>query len=317
MERDIIIYDWLSFTVKTSDPHYIIALLGLKDAAWTTTKGAHGYRERLYYDHISIHYDGRSDMGVWCEMSGQGCRAFESFSTLDGDKWQEFFRKLKEHNANVTRLDVAFDDHTGLLDLGKIVKDTQAGNFISKSDYAEYVWSTKGETVQVGSPASPVLIRIYDKARERNCPEGTHWNRVELQLRDERAQAFLEKNLPIGKAFYGTIFNYLRFVKPMADDSNRWRWPMRPYWKKLLGEAERVKLYEAPGIDYNLDRLNRIVFQQYGNAIDAALEIYGTEHFVEKIKERKVRRNPKYEQLVDDTKEAVYRADERLGKQEE
>lgn len=302
MEQDKIIYDWLSFTVKTDDPFFIVSLIGLSGVPWETVKGAHGYRNRFFYDSISIHFDGRPDMGVWCELSGQGCRAFETLSTLQGDKWQTLFSQLSELDCNITRLDVAYDDHSGLLDMTEISMDTQRMDFVSRSNYAESIWSTKGLSVQIGSPSSPVLIRIYDKARERNCEPGTHWVRVELQLRDKRASAFLSQGLPIGVSFAGVVSNYLRFVEPIGTDSNRWRWPMKSYWEKLLGNAEKISLYEAPGLDYNLDRLDRIVFSQYGNAIDAALQIYGTDSFLKHITERHVRRNPKYTQLVDSIK---------------
>ena len=82
--QDIVLYDWLSFTTKRSDPYYIVDLLGMKEIPWQLTKGARGYQDRLYFNAISIHFNGRDDMGVWCEMSGQGCRAFE---TLSGGKF--------------------------------------------------------------------------------------------------------------------------------------------------------------------------------------------------------------------------------------
>lgn len=78
-----VIYDWVSVTSKIHNPQGLIALLGLdhEGIVWEQVKGAHGYRDRLYWEKISIHYNGREDMGIWLEMSGQGCRAFESFGT--------------------------------------------------------------------------------------------------------------------------------------------------------------------------------------------------------------------------------------------
>jgi len=115
-------------------------------------------------------------MGVWVEMSGQGCRAFETLSTLK-NCWQDIFWFIFKEGCNVTRLDIAYDDHVGILDLGVIKQDTESGEYISKATYWEVVNSSKGLTVQIGSSKSPVLIRMYDKARERNCEPGTHWVR--------------------------------------------------------------------------------------------------------------------------------------------
>ena len=199
--QDLVLYDWLSFTAKRSDPYYIVDLLGMKDVPWQFTKGARGYRDRLYFNAISIHFNGRDDMGVWCEMSGQGCRAFETLSTLDGDKWQALFATIVSEKMNITRLDVAYDDHSGILDIDEIIQDTRKKEYVSKSDYWEIMESSKGQSLQFGSPQSDTLIRIYDKARERNCPEGEHWIRVELQLRRERAIAFSRLGFPLASAF--------------------------------------------------------------------------------------------------------------------
>ena len=216
---DIILYDWLSFTSKRSNPHYIADLLGLSDLPWQTTKGAHGYQSRLYFNCISIHFNGRDDMGVWCEMSGQGCRAFESLSTLP-NKWDDLFAIIQSEQLNVTRLDVAYDDHSGTLNMDQIVRDTWQQEFVSKTSDWDINLSNKGSTVVFGSKKSETLIRIYDKARERNCPEGEHWVRCELQLRRERAQSFMNLGMSIGEAYCGVVMNYLRFVDPMDGDSN-------------------------------------------------------------------------------------------------
>lgn len=230
MGEDLILYDWLSFTTKRSDPYDIVDLLGMKDVPWETTKGARGYKDRLYFNCISIHFNGRDDMGVWCELSGQGCRAFETLTALER-KWEDLFQVIMERGMNITRLDVAYDDHSGILDIDEIIQDTRKQEYVSRSDYWEIVESSKGQTVQYGSPQSDTLIRIYDKARERNCPAGEHWVRCELQLRRERAKAFMKLDLSIGQSFFGVVINYLRFVEPAPMDSNRWRWPIKPYWE--------------------------------------------------------------------------------------
>lgn len=133
-EKDIVLYDWLSFTSKTHTPEDLIAALGLSSCPWQEIKGAHGYRDRKYFSCISIHYNGREDMGVWVEMSGQGCRTFETLSRVG---WDALFSFIDTNHLKITRLDVAFDDHSGILNIRDIVEDTQEGNFVSKSDYWE------------------------------------------------------------------------------------------------------------------------------------------------------------------------------------
>lgn len=297
MEENIILYDWLSFTAKIDDPLYVIEVLGLEVCTWETIKGARGYQERLYFNGISIHFHGRPDMGVWVEISGQGCRAFESLTTLPG-KWNELFAQIRDEHMNITRLDIAYDDHTGMLDIDRIALDTWHQEYVSKSDSWEVITSSKGQTVQVGSPSSDVLIRIYDKARERNCPAGEHWVRCELQLRRQRAIAFTELEMDIGAAFCGVVMNYLRFVDPLPGDSNRWRWPIKPYWGDFLCDAERISIFHAPGMEYNMERLENYVIGQAGNAIDAYIKIQGVDKFLHDIETRPTQPNPKYERLV-------------------
>lgn len=298
--ENLVLYDWFSFTSKKHSPEQLMQALGLTHVPWSEAKGARGYQDRKYFSAISIHYNGRDDMGVWVEMSGQGCRTFESLSTLSEDneqKWASLFSFIRENNLNLTRLDVAYDDHTGVLDLGDLVRDTQTGMYISKSDYWELVLSSKGTTIQIGSPQSKVLIRIYDKARERNCDPDEHWIRCELQLRDDRASQFTKINLPIGEAFSGVILNYLRYVEP-ADDANKWRWPMTDYWMRFIEDAQRISIYCAPGMIYNEERCRKYVINQAGNAIDALIRMYGVDDFMELLSSRQTKQNPKYDMLV-------------------
>ena len=291
--ENLVIYDWLSFTSKVHTPDQLISALGLSHVPWIETKGARGYRDRKYFSCISIHYNGRSDMGVWVEMSGQGCRTFESLSNVG---WEGIFSFIRDNGLKITRLDVAYDDHSGILDIREIANDTQTGMYISRSDYWETVLSSKGTTVQIGSPQSKVLIRIYNKAAERGKTD-EHWIRVELQLRDDRAVQFTKIPLPIGQAFAGVLLNYLRYVEP-GDDSNKWRWPMTQYWFNLVQDAEKISIYQSPGMEYNEERCKHYVINQAGNAIDACIQMYGLYEFERMIQARTTAPNPKYQQLI-------------------
>ena len=305
MNENIVLIDWVSITSKEIDETGFKKLLGMfcSEVHWTTGKGAKGYKERQYFNGISILYDGRDDMGVWCEMSGQGCRTFESFGS---GSYETLFNFVLEGHGNLTRLDVAYDDHSGVLPIDSIAEDAIHGEFVSKSRFWEVVMSSKGKCIYHGSPQSDIRIRIYDKAAERNCDPGTHWVRVELQLRDKRALEFVKLDYEIGTAFVGVLCNYLRYVDPDELDSNRWRWPVKDYWAALLLDASPIKLYVKPGIDYNLYRCENYVYKYAGNAIDALIDIYGVGEFLEKLKNRGTLPNPKYQQLID-----LYRQRER------
>ena len=207
ISENVVLYDWLSFTTRKHTPEEVIEALGLSHCSWTELSGARGYLDRLYFGSISIHYNGREDMGVWCEMSGQGCRNFEDLSTLPG-KWETLFRFIHDNCLHITRLDVAFDDHTGLLNIDTVAQDTEQQRFVSRMNFWEVVRSSKGTSIQIGSPQSKVRIRIYDKAAERGYDDGRHWVRVELQLRDGRAEEF--SRIPMDVV--GIVRNFFQIV---------------------------------------------------------------------------------------------------------
>lgn len=300
------LFDWVSFTSKIHSVDNIIEMLGMQDATFTKTKGAHGYQDRLYYDCISIHYNGRDDMGVWCEMSGQGCRAYETYGK---GNFHELFKELISlgYDIHITRVDVAFDDHDYILDMDKLFWDTYNDNFVSKFDDSELIRATKGNnpkgiTINHGRKGSNTMIRIYNKAVERGLTDGSHWIRAELQLRNERAESlarrFAESGEDAIKAIYlGVIKNYLRYVVPHETDANKWRWEMTDYWSRFVGAAERVQLFENLGTEYNLRKLENFVIKQAGNAIATYIEIKGVDAFLDDLKGRSAKVNPKYTQL--------------------
>lgn len=298
IKENVILYDWLSFTSKFHSPEELIEALGLSHCPWTVITGAHGYRDRLYFGNISVHYNGREDMGVWVEMSGQGCRNFEDLSILEGDKWKTIFKFIHEQNLHITRLDVAYDDHTGVLDIDTIAADTEQQRFISRMRYWEVVRSSSGTSVMIGSPLSLLRVRIYDKAAERGITDDQHWVRVEFQLRDSRAVEFSKLDLPIGESFAGVLLNYLRYVTPAETDINKSRWQMTEYWADLIGDIGRISIYVTPGADYNLDRCKNYVFNIAGNAVAAMLEILDYRDFTALVNSRRCAPNPKYELLI-------------------
>ena len=67
-------------------------------------------------------------------MSSQGCRNFEGLTTLS-DKWQTLFAFIYGNSLHITRLDAAFDDPTGILDIERIAQDTQDQWFVSRMKY--------------------------------------------------------------------------------------------------------------------------------------------------------------------------------------
>lgn len=295
--ENCILYDWCSFTSKIDSPETIKELLGLADAPWQLMHGAKGYRDRWYFESISIHYNGSDDMGVWCEMSGQGCRAFESYGFGDYDVIFDYLR-ANPTQTNLTRLDVAYDDFQGLLDLAAISQDTLNHNYVSRFRAWKVEISDGGVSVYHGSPSSEIMIRIYDKRAERNRTDLDHWVRCELQLRRDRAFQFVLSDVSILTKFFSVLNNYLRYINPDGLDTNLRRCPTADHWARFLQTTDSMSLFVRPGVEYNILHLERYVVHQAGGAIDTYIQLVGVDDLLQQLRQRSARRNPKYDELL-------------------
>ena len=296
--ENMILFDWLTFTSHSDSPESIMQLLGLNSVpSQKMEKGRNGYRCRYFFENISILYDGAENMGVCVDMSGTGCRAFETYSKIS---WDELMQILyySSGDYNVSRLDMAFDDHTGILDINQLRDDTDDHLYVSRSRTWKVEYGSSGTTIYHGSPKSDMYIRIYDKAAERDL-EDCHWIRVELQMRDEIATGFIDGLMihPVGDQFRGVLHNYLRYVQDPGCDLNMSRWPMTDYWSALIDGIQQIRCWSAPGVEYNEFKLSNFVINQAGNALDCYLYIFGMDDLVRELGNRAIKPSPKYEHL--------------------
>lgn len=306
-QNNVFLIDWLTVVFHHVSVPYVQALLGMPadKFPWETERVfRNGYPMQTKCQHITIRWGAddaqyytsdaeksaeqkvRTDMGICLDISGQGCREFEN---VDGNDWLKFLKEIcdRDTKINITRMDLAYDDHTGLLDIYRIANDVTDRNYTGRVRRTRVLWSddlnndTQGLTIYIGSDSSPVLIRIYDKAAERgfNDEDDRHWIRVELQLRDDRclaaAAAILEEQ-HVGRAAVGVLRNYIQFRTPSESDSNKSRWPIAPYWDRLLLDMERISLWISPGEPYNFSKTERHMVLQYGQALLCFHEINGS-----------------------------------------
>jgi len=281
-QENIIIYDWLSFTSKIHNVEQIKEIIGFTNVTFYEIYGFYGYSKRITYEGVSILYDGHSpNMGIMLDMSGQGCRTFETLGTGD---WESLFELIKHNQSeklmNISRLDIAYDDHEGILDIPEICADTEAKRYISRTRNFEIINSSKGKTVTHGSKSSGVYIRIYDKARERGHTDCRHWVRLELQLRDRNALGFIKNDTEIGRKFLGVIYNYLRYITPSKTDTNKRRWVDTAYWQKFIQSTEKISVHQKVGMDYNELSLEAFVLHNSGNSINVFRKIYGDKNLL-------------------------------------
>lgn len=303
-----ILIDWISFTSKIDSVSSIVDLLGLSKLSFTLCNGAQGYRSRVSFDGINIHYDHRINEGVWVEMSGKGCRSFETHSEVDF--FYLFFIILSEPDSyHLTRLDIAYDCFDDTIPIRQFASDVLNKRYVSRFSDKSMIVTTAaghvGHTIDCGSRKSDIRFRCYDKAHERGYmpddPDYFSWVRFEIQLRDDRALAFIrqldEDN--VGTLFRGVVSNYLRIVVP-SDDSNRSRWKTKKWWSRFTEDVEKIRLFTKCDSDYNLAKCEDFVYHHCGNALDTLLSIKGLETVIKELKKYKPDRSERYTKLIND-----------------
>lgn len=311
-QNNAFLIDWVTFVSHSDTVASVKRLLGLagQDIPWEDNKVfRNGYPMQCSWNGISISYGAdmaefyndpskaRDDMGICVILSGTGCRAFETYGA---GSWDDLFQHVISFGYNVTRLDLAFDDHTGLLDIYRIRQDMLDQNYTSCSRWWLVETGSTGNCVYVGSPQSAIRIRIYDKAAERGFDDGRHWIRVELQLRSKRslaAAAELVKNHHIGRTVCGILRNYLNFRVP-TEDTNKSRWPIAEYWDNMLLDMERISLWISPGEPYNFGKTESWLRDQCGQALLTAMKLHSLPIIMNQIQEKYPVLAPKYERAI-------------------
>lgn len=300
-----ICYDFLTFTSKIHSSTAIIELLGLQNITFETLKGFYGYRDRLYFDGISIHINGRDDMGICVEMSGKGCRTFETFGTGDYDLiFSEILENYNEDSEkrqmNITRIDIAYDDFSGVLDLDQLSSDTLNHYFSSRFKDYQVITGNKGKAVNHGSNKSNVYIRCYDKRLEQNVQEKIdHWIRLELQIRSECALGFIKMQESIEDKYFFVLNRYLRYLVPNNNTSNRSMVPTAPYWLRFIENTEDRAIFCKPADNYNLFKLRSFITDQVSGAITTYIDIVGVDQFLVDVQNARKGKelNSKYKSL--------------------
>ena len=131
--QNLFLFDYLTFSSRIDSIESICDFLGLDfNLFYQLPNGLYGYHTRFYYDGITLLADGHSvDMGICVQMSGAGCRYFESSSSLS---WSDLLYFLfSNDDYNISRLDVAYDDHTGIFDIDTILNSVDCQFYRSPS----------------------------------------------------------------------------------------------------------------------------------------------------------------------------------------
>ena len=158
------LFDWLTVSFQGLGFADVIDLLGIDRCFEEQTSGSRmRYGHRLAFDGISVHYTDDNDIkhnaGSCLEMSGQGCRDFETFGHGD---WVQLFRDIEQFGGRITRLDIAYDDFVGVLPIHIIADLAIVGQFTSRLQRCQvfYDWANHTDREKCGL----TVLQLYVSA---------------------------------------------------------------------------------------------------------------------------------------------------------
>lgn len=199
--------DWLSFTVKNiPDATVARALLFGQDInsyIEVAPMNGYSYAVRHPFGHIVMSNTKRSDMGVHVMFSGSALNQL-----LEGGIDQfNLIRWAVGEGAKITRIDLSVDLYGTPVDLEKLFKSKQIKGQEGTSRKRSRITDDEGGyTIYFGSRKSAKVLRVYNKAAERNLP-GVIWTRFEMEIREDAAHevAAAIMNMPHEEAMVYTM----------------------------------------------------------------------------------------------------------------
>lgn len=267
----ITLIDWCAFTIppdavadstgRLVTPDDVCELLKMPAGEWIEMpRGLNGYSKQRACGDIRILYAGQANMGIHVMMSGQGCRQFETYYELT---WEQLMYRVREVGGKWARLDLAVDDiryngekpYWSVRQLVRKIKRNECRSKFKTGLRLEGLnlgtGESTGDTLYAGSPQSMIKVRIYEKDCERVKAgmmledDLTAWNRLELELKDDRADSavrFLLEGLQAGEIAVGILAHYVDMVDRQADDDNKARWPRSAFWQSYLDSIGKLRL---------------------------------------------------------------------------
>lgn len=302
--------DWLSWTFKElCTPSDVLSMLGYKESEFVALPtGRYGYFNQLKHTRypISILYNGREGMGVHVDVSGSALadvlshfRASRLSSTPFGTTayHSETFSSVLydllaciRKSGNFTRFDSAIDDiGAKFYTVADLYNEIKSGNCVCKFrkyknlEERQFSGDVTGHTLYLGSRTSEIMFRVYDKQLEQNQkalssgsdPVLTPWVRWEMELKDSRADAFVDSllsGISLPQATVGVLSNYIRLIVP--DNARKNRCSISETWRLFLDGISKLRLFVASA-KMTLEKSFFYLKKQYGAIMAAIVQAEG------------------------------------------
>ena len=230
----------------------------------------------------------RHEMGIHCSLGGE---ALQLLAGQD-DRWRDLPGMVgfvhDELGGKTRRLDLAFDDQVGILDVATVHQAVRERLYTARWHkwryYESYERGVLGETCELGAPQSDTRLVIYDKRAERlqhghdDQVDGIdHWVRVEVRLRRDWAFAAAEKVKAQGRGvwlYFREVLAGMVEFKERGLDDNRARWPVAKWWARFLGAVSKAYL-EVPEKVKTLAEKQAVFEMQNGPSMAVFVEALG------------------------------------------
>jgi hypothetical protein len=180
--------DWLSITFASNTN--VQGILPQFDFHYTG-RGRYGYKY-AYRDQVTGAYYQESgpndDMGIHLTLSGE---ALASIRSANNGIDEKLVQALAARHGFASRIDLTLNIHEGKVTVQDVYSATKKGTLRARTTTYRYIEGKKGDvlgdTLYLGSPKSDRQLRCYNKAAEMGIVDGTAWIRLELELRNIRA----------------------------------------------------------------------------------------------------------------------------------
>lgn len=304
--------DWVSVGFDLNgDFEDVCDLIGLGKLEFDSFDwGTDTYTSHIRFSNIVIQK--KYEFNYQLYLSGQGCREFEEYSTLD---WIQLFSILKDFcNAKATRFDLALDDFTPYYSVNMIRRTFLDGRCRTRmrkarvnQDYDTKSLALTMDSFYLGSIKSRLSINFYDKKleREANGFEVTEesWTRTELRCKREYADDVIDIlliNDDIGAVLMGILKRHVSFIKK-SKQKNKSRVEFIKWWADFLKGVEGIQLsVKAP--DKTIEKTRNWFIGSVAPSFATLQKAYDPEEFAEFMKEAleggAERLNQKHESMI-------------------
>lgn len=189
---------------------------------------------------------------------------------------------LEQEDARVLRIDIAFDDYNGYLDIMGMAKMLQEPADVSRVITRWRGWELRmsgemfsddaGTTLYIGSRSSNSFGRVYDKRAQQIAVERIDpadlppsWVRFELEIKSKKAQAVAEAAMKANFSssyFAGVLRGLIEFKEGKRDDHKKANMRIARWWSKFLNDSEAVAVrvpLPVASIEKKIDWLSKSV----------------------------------------------------------